>query len=66
MTHGEFIRQATDEQLAAIFSSIIAENNQQWFQRLHDAGICLTLVEVPILNINHHLNFLKTDMEEKL
>lgn len=64
-THGDDIRSMSDEELAALFESLLSERDHWWLDGLAAQGIVdIELREAPLLSQATHLDWLRTPMED--
>ena len=55
----------SDEELAALFESILSARDHWWLDGLAEKGVDIELREVPLLSQATHLDWLRTTMEEE-
>ena len=58
-THADRIRSMSDEELAELFGAIIREREIVLLQKLREQGVEASIVEMPELTFNSHLEWLK-------
>lgn len=63
MTFGDSIRNMTDEELAVMFFHIISEREHRIVEKLAEAGIDVTLIELPYDSIQAHLDLMRSPYE---
>ena len=61
MTNADAIRQMSDEDLAILFTTIIAERDKMWMEKLKAVGVRADFIESPAMSIRAHLNYLRKE-----
>ena len=62
-TNADLVRGMCDEELAELFGAIIREREIILLQELREKGVEASIVEVPELTYNAHLEWLKQPVE---
>ena len=63
MTVADWIRSMADEELAALFTTILSERDRATVEKLAAQGIQTSLVEMPAVSMAKHLQFLQSPAE---
>lgn len=63
MTVADWIRNMTDEELAAFITTLISERDHVMSEKLAEQGIPNSLIEIPVLSVSNNLKYLQSEME---
>jgi hypothetical protein len=63
MTVADWIRNMTDEELAAFITALLSERDHVMSEKLDKQGIPNSLIEIPVLSVSNHLKYLQSEME---
>ena len=63
MTHADRIRAMSDEELAELFGAILREREIILLQQMRKQGVEASIMEMPKLTFNAHLEWLKQSAE---
>ena len=66
VTIADWIRNMTDEELAAFLTAIISERDHVMFEKLAEPGVPNSLIEIPAISIARHLEYLQRPFEKEV
>lgn len=66
MTVADWIRNMTDEELAAFFTGLISERDHVMSEKLAEQGVPNSLIEIPAISIARHLEYLQRPFEKEI
>ena len=64
MTIADWIRSMDDIEMAQFLDAIISERDKVMSDKLAAQGISHSLIEMPMLSVAHHLQFLRSPREQ--
>ena len=65
MTVADWIRGMTDEELAAFLTGLISERDHVMSEKLAEHGVPNSLIEIPIVSMARHLEYLRRPYEKE-
>ena len=63
MTVGDWIIGMTDMELAQFLEMILSERDKVMCEKLAERGVVISLIEMPVLSVKHHLKYLESEMK---
>ena len=65
MTIADWIRNMTDEELAAFITGLISERDRVMSEKLAEQGVPNSLIEIPAVSLARHLEYLQRLVEDE-
>lgn len=66
MTVADWIRNMTDEELAAFITGLISERDHIMSEKLAEQGVPNSLIEIPVVSMARHLEYLRGPFEKEV
>ena len=65
MTHGDVVRNMSDDLLAALFAGIEQGTEERIQQQLFNKGIEVDIVKIPALAMKHWISYLEMEVDDE-